>query len=68
MTGGDARGDAKFMEESPEPKPERLDAEEIEFRAEQPARIVFAEAVGGDERFVFVGQRVGLEIGARFQG
>src|SRR5260221_14769982 len=59
---------ASLVEIGAESESQRLDAEEIDLLAEQPARIIFAKAVRRDERLglVFVG--VGLQIGARGTG
>jgi uroporphyrin-III C-methyltransferase len=35
---------------------------------EQPARVIFAKAVGGDQRQILVIRRVGLQVGARALG
>src|SRR6185312_13676659 len=62
VADGDARRDAGLVQKRAEAKPERLDAEQVEFLAEQPARVIFAKAVRGDERLVLEVKRVGLEV------
>ena len=59
MTGDDLRFDADLMQIGAQPQAQRLDAQKIDLLAEQPARVIFAKAVGGDQRQIFVIGRVG---------
>ena len=59
MPGDDLRR-ADLMQKGAEPQPQRLHAQKIDLFAEQPARVVFAKAVGGDEGQVFVVEGVGF--------
>ncbi len=68
MAGDDLRLDAEFVEIGAEAEAHRLHAQKIQLFAEQPAGIVFAEAIGRDQGFVFIFQGVGLEVGAGFVG
>jgi hypothetical protein len=65
VTRHDLGRDAHLMEQRSEPQTQCFHAEQIEFAAEQPARVIFAKPVRRDERlgFVFIGVR--LQIAAR---
>ncbi len=53
MAGDDVRLDAELVNERAEPKPERFHAHQVDFAAEQPARVVFAKAGGFHHRLGF---------------
>ena len=64
MAGDDLRR-AGFVQIGAQPQPQRLHAVEVDLFAEQPARVVFAKAVGGDQGKVLEIESVGLQIAAR---
>ena len=64
MAGDDLGLDADLVQIGAQPQAQRLHAQQIDFLAEQPARVIFAKAVGGDQRQIFVIGGVGLEVGA----
>ena len=66
VPGGDAGRDAQFVKQGAEAEAQRLHPRQIQFRPEQPARVIFPEAIGGDERQILVIQGIGLQIGAGF--
>ncbi len=66
VTGGDGGAHAHFMQIGAQPQTESLHAQKVQFLAEQPAGVIFPEAVGGDLGFVFVSRGVGLEVGTGF--
>ena len=59
MAGDDFGLDADVVQIGAQPQPQRLDAQKIDLLAEQPARVIFAKAVGGDQRDILVIRRVG---------
>ena len=66
MAGGDGGAHTHFMEIGAEPQAKRLHAQKVQLFAEQPAGIIFPEAIGGDLRLVLIGEGVGLQVGAGF--
>ncbi len=56
--------DADLMEIGSQSQAQRLYAQKIDFLAEQPARVIFAKAVGGHQRQILVIGGVGLEVRA----
>jgi hypothetical protein len=50
MPGDDLLLDAEFVHQRAEPHAQRLDAHQVDFLAEQPARVVFAKAGGQAEK------------------
>src|ERR1700733_6895884 len=65
MARGDPRDRAAFVEIGPKPETQRLDAEQVDFLPEQPARVIFAKAVRRDERLGLILIGVGLQVGTR---
>ena len=65
MTGDDLRLHTYVMQVSAQPKPQRLDAQKVDLLAEQPARVIFAKAVGGYQRQILVIGGVGNKVAAR---
>ena len=57
----DSLGNAEFAEQRAKAHAERLNAHQVEFAPEQPARIVFAEAGGLHQRAQIIGVAVGLD-------
>ena len=64
MAGDDLGLDADVVQIGAQPQAQRLDAQQVDLLAEQPARVIFAKAVGGDQRQVLVVGGVGDEVGA----
>ena len=63
MPGDDFGPRAEFMDQRSEAKSQRLDTHQIDLAAEQPARVIFAEAGGLDHRLGFIRVRVRLQQG-----
>jgi hypothetical protein len=61
VPGDDLLFDAEFCDQRAEPHAERLHAHQVDFFAEQPARVVFAKAGRLHHRLGFIG--VGVEVG-----
>jgi hypothetical protein len=66
MTGHNVRLHPALVQVGAKPKAQRLDAVQVDFLLEQPARVVFAKAGRLDQRQALIVRRVGNEIGARF--
>ena len=64
MAGDDLGLNADLVQIGAQPQAQRLDAQKIDLLAEQPARVIFAKAVGGDQRQVLVIGGVGHKVGA----
>jgi hypothetical protein len=65
---------AQLVDIGPQAQAQRLDAQQVDLRPEQPARVVFPEARRLDQRLVLIGGGVGTRsarglenIGARFK-
>ena len=56
---------AELMDIGPQAHAKRLDAQQVEIRAQQPARVVLAKAGWLDQRRDFIGRGVGQEVAAR---
>ena len=56
------RLDAALVEILAQREAERLHADEVDLLLVEPARVVFAKSVGGDERLGLEGKRIGLQI------
>ena len=63
MADDDLARHAQFAEQGPEAETQRLHAHQVDFLAEQPARVIFAKARRLHQRTRFVGVGVGGEIG-----
>ena len=61
MAGDDFRLNADVVQIGAQAQAQRLDAQQVDLLAEQPARVIFAKAVGGDQRQIFVIGGVGNE-------
>src|SRR5207237_2395962 len=62
IVAGDAlQRDAALVKIDAERETQRLHADEIDLLREQPARVIFAETGGRDQRLGFKSQRVGFE-------
>ena len=66
VAGHDLGLHAELMDKRAEAKPERLHAHEIDFSAQQPARVVFAKPRGFHQRLRFIGVGVGGQRGFGF--
>ncbi len=65
MPHGNFRFDAKLVNERAQTHAQRLYAKEVDFFFKQPPRVIFAKALRGHQGCVFVGQRIGDDIGTR---
>jgi len=59
---------AQLVDVGPQAQAQRLDAQQVDVRPEQPAGVVFAETGRLDQRLVLIVGGVGREIGARREG
>ena len=58
MAGDDFGLNPDLVQIGAQPQAQRLDAQKIDLLAEQPARVIFAKAVGGDQAADFHNRRV----------
>src|SRR5687767_9658237 len=62
MAHDDLRLDTALEEILAQREAKRLHADEVDLLLVEPARVVFAKSVGGDERLALEGKRIGFEI------
>jgi hypothetical protein len=67
VAGDDLLADAEFRDQRAEPHAQRLDAHQVDFLLEQPARIVFAETRRLHHRPGFEGIGIGNQRGFRLR-
>ena len=65
MADDEALLDAALGKKGRHAETDGVEAHEVDFLGEEPARVVFAKAGGLDERVALEVGRVGFEIGAR---
>ena len=63
MAGDDFRLHPDIVQIGAQAQAQRLDAQQVDLLAEQPTRVIFAKAVGGNQRQILLIGGVGNEIG-----
>jgi len=63
MAGDDLGLHANGVQIGAQPQTQRLDAQQVDLLAEQPARIIFAKAIGRHQRQIFIVRGIGHKVG-----